>query len=64
MLGAVAVVGLLALFGDNIRSLFAMSTELAGETSVRRRRDRAGEPAPTLKDRRLRDQADAGLPEY
>jgi len=34
---AVTGLGLITLFGDNIKALFGMSTELAGETSVEKR---------------------------
>ena len=37
-LGAVAALALIAYFGDHSRALFGASTELAGETSVARRR--------------------------
>ncbi len=39
-IGAVATIAFITFFGDNIRALFGSSTELAGETSVARRRPR------------------------
>lgn len=38
LLGTLGLVAFVTLFGDNIRALFGMSTELAGDTNVVRRR--------------------------
>lgn len=50
-LTTLAIVAFVTFFGDNLRALFGMSTELAGETSVEKRRPRDGgslekKPAP------------------
>lgn len=37
---AIAAIGVITLFGDNIKALFGMSTELAGDTVVEKRAPR------------------------
>ena len=50
VVGCLGATALAALFGDNIKALFSMSTELAGETSVQQRKKQPPPPKKQLSD--------------